>query len=79
MGLANRNMMKCAFVVVVFGVSAVLSVRGDGGGIDGNLRKFRGLVEDFLPCAISFDVGCAVDRAEGILRDTTKSLMGKFC
>lgn len=70
-------MVKYVFVVVVLGVFAVLSVKGDGGGIDGNLRRFKRIVEDFLPCALSFDVGCAVDTAEGILRDTTKSLMGK--
>lgn len=69
--------MQRPFVVILL-ICAILAVRGDdgGGGIDGNLRRFRGVVEEFLPCAIGFDVGCAVDTAEGILRDTTKSLMG---
>lgn len=71
--------MKQALVVVL--VCAILAVEGDngGGGIDSNLRRFRGIVEEFLPCAIGFDVGCAVDTAEGVLRDTTRNLMGKFC
>lgn len=59
--------MKYAFFVVVLGVCAV--VKGDG--------SYRDVFEEFLPCAISLDMGCAMDRAEGFLRDTTKSLLGK--